>query len=113
MAKPLSPKAKDLRAALAHMPTSPSAPAEVSSPTAASRPARAAAAPKAKFQLYFHPEDTRRMRELAAWLASQGVRITDSLVIRSALRAVEMDSKLLAACQEAAKLDQRFKKRAA
>ncbi len=51
------------------------------------------------------------MRELAAWFAGQGVRITDSLVIRSALRAVEMDSNLLTACQEATKLDQRFKKR--
>jgi hypothetical protein len=47
---------------------------------------------------------------LAAWFAGQGVRINDSLIIRSALRAVEMDSKLLEACKDAVKLDQRFKK---
>ena len=63
-----------------------------------------------KFQIYAHPEDRRLIRELAAWFNSQGLRITDSLVIKSALRAVKPGSELLAAYQEAAQLDQRFKK---
>lgn len=60
-------------------------------------------------QIYFHPEDKQRLRELSAWLASQGLRVNDSLVIRSALRAVQMDSRFVTACQDAAKLDRRFK----
>jgi len=60
-------------------------------------------------QIYFHPEDKQRLRELSAWLASQGLRVSDSLVIRSALRAVQMDSRFVAACQDASRLDRRFK----
>lgn len=108
MANKSSHKSEDLRAALAHMPTEPTVP--VTDSMAAPASTAAVLADKAKFQLYFHPGDRQRIRELAAWFAGQGVRINDSLIIRSALRAVEMDSKLLEACRDSIKLDQRFKK---
>jgi hypothetical protein len=62
--------------------------------------------------LWFHPEDKRRIQELVAFLASQGVaRIpNNSLVIKSALRAVQMDDRLLAAYEDAVQADRRLKK---
>jgi hypothetical protein len=62
--------------------------------------------------LWFHPEDKRRIQELVAFLASQGVaRIpNNSLVIKSVLRAVQMDDRLLAAYEDAVQADRRLKK---
>jgi hypothetical protein len=59
--------------------------------------------------IYFHPSDEQVMRELAAWFAAQGMRVSDSLVIRAALRAVERNQKLLNAYRDARQLDRRFK----
>jgi hypothetical protein len=56
-----------------------------------------------------HEEDRRILRELSAWLAGQGVRASDSLVIRTALRSAKTGSALLEAYREAAKLDGRLK----
>lgn len=61
-------------------------------------------------QFWFHEEDGKLVRELAAWLAGQGVRPTDSLVIRAALRAAETGTAFLQAYRKAAELDGRLKK---
>lgn len=60
-------------------------------------------------QFWMHEEDRRILRELSAWLAGQGVRASDSLVIRTALRSAKTGSELLDAYREAAKLDGRLK----
>lgn len=60
-------------------------------------------------QFWFQEEDGRIVRELAAWLAGQGVRPTDSLVIRAALRTAKAGAELLQACREASQLDGRLK----
>lgn len=60
-------------------------------------------------QFWMHDEDRRILRELSAWLAGQGVRASDSLVIRTALRSAKTGAELLEAYREAAKLDGRLK----
>jgi hypothetical protein len=60
-------------------------------------------------QFWLHDEDRRLVRELAAWLAGQGERPTDSLVIRSALRMTHTGSDLLKAYRQASQLDGRLK----
>ena len=61
-------------------------------------------------QFWFHDEDGKLVRELAAWLAGQGVRPTDSLVIRAALRTAQTGTGFLQAYRRAAELDGRLKK---
>jgi hypothetical protein len=61
-------------------------------------------------QFWFHEEDGRLVRELAAWLAGQGLRPTDSLVIRAALRTAQTGAGLLQAYRRAAELDGRLKR---
>jgi hypothetical protein len=61
-------------------------------------------------QFWFHEEDGKLVRELAAWLAGQGVRPSDSLVIRAALRTAETGTAFLQAYRKAAELDGRLKK---
>lgn len=63
-------------------------------------------------QFWMHEEDRRILRELSAWLASQGVRPSDSLVIRTALRTAKAGSELLQAYHDAARLDGRLKQNA-
>jgi hypothetical protein len=60
-------------------------------------------------QFWLHDEDRRLVRELAAWLAGQGVRSTDSLVIRAALRATKTGQEFLDAYHHASRLDGRLK----
>ena len=60
-------------------------------------------------QFWMHDEDIKLVRELSAWLAGQGIRPSDSLVIRAVLRAVKTGSGLLEAYAQAAKLDGRLK----
>ena len=60
-------------------------------------------------QFWFHEEDGRLVRELAAWLAGQGLRPTDSLVVRAALRTAQTGTELLQAYRRAAQLDGRLK----
>jgi hypothetical protein len=60
-------------------------------------------------QFWMHEEDRRILRELSAWLAGQGVRASDSLVIRTALRSAKTGSELLQAYREAVQLDGRLK----
>jgi hypothetical protein len=61
-------------------------------------------------QFWFHEEDGKLVRELSAWLAGQGVRPTDSLVIRAALRTAPTGTGFLQAYRKAAELDGRLKK---
>jgi hypothetical protein len=60
-------------------------------------------------QFWLHEEDRRILRELSAWLAAQGVRASDSLVIRTALRSAKTGADFLQAYREAASLDGRLK----
>jgi hypothetical protein len=60
-------------------------------------------------QFWLHDEDRRLVRELAAWLAGQGIRPTDSMVIRAALRQAKTGGELLKAYHEASQLDGRLK----
>lgn len=80
----------------------------------AAKPEPGAVKPKSRggrpIQFWFHDDDRRLIRELAAWLAGQGVRPTDSLVVRSALRMATPGGALLAAYHEEAKLDGRLKR---
>jgi hypothetical protein len=61
-------------------------------------------------QFWLHDEDRKLIRELSAWLAGQGLRPTDSMVIRAALRMSEPGQKLLEAYREASKMDLRIRR---
>lgn len=61
---------------------------------------------------FLHDEDKRLIRELSAWLAGQGVRTSDSMVIRASLRAVKTGREFMEAYQQASLLDGRFKREA-
>jgi hypothetical protein len=99
-------------------------------PKSAMPPARPAAArkPKAKaagrghaipseptrgkaVQLYLHDQDQKLIRELAVWLAPHRKRINDSLVVKTALRAAKTGPELLAAYDDAVKVDGRTRRR--
>ena len=58
---------------------------------------------------WMHDEDRKLVRDLAAWLANQGLRPTDSMVIRAALRMAPTGSSLLEAYRQASQLDGRLK----
>jgi hypothetical protein len=62
-------------------------------------------------QFWLHEEDRRLIRELAAWLAGQGIRPSDSMVVRATLRMAKAGPALLEAYRQAAALDGRFKLR--
>jgi hypothetical protein len=124
------PKPSDVRnnllaAIQRKVPSSPVAPPEPSEPAAVTmvepearrkepRPVAVADRPKRRIgkqvQFWFHDEDGRLVRELAAWLAGQGVRPTDSLVIRAALRTAKAGGELLQAYRQASELDGRLKR---
>ena len=61
-------------------------------------------------QFWMHDEDRKLVRELSAWLAGQGVRATDSMVIRAALRFAKTGNGLLEAYWQASRLDGRLKR---
>jgi hypothetical protein len=61
-------------------------------------------------QFWFHDEDRLLLRELAAWLAGQGLRSTDSMVMRAALRSVKTGGDFLEAYRRASELDGRLKR---
>jgi hypothetical protein len=60
--------------------------------------------------MYMHPDDIERIRTLAAYLGAQGKRVSDSQVVKAALRVARADSDLLAAFEETEAIDQRFKR---
>lgn len=96
--------------------TKPEPPQEASRPEPRLKePLVAAPPPKPKrwngkqIQFWFREQGGRLVRELAAWLAGQGVQPTDSLVIRAALRTAQVGGALLQAYRKAAELDGRLK----
>ena len=60
-------------------------------------------------QFWLHDDDRQTIRELAAWLAGQGFRTSDSQVIRAVLRLAKTGGPLLDAYRDAAKMDGRRK----
>lgn len=76
---------------------------------ATTTPKPAAATPRRGrgVHLWFHEEDEKLIRELSVWLHTQRPRINDSLVIKAVLRAAKTGSALLAAYDEAVKIDGR------
>jgi hypothetical protein len=63
-----------------------------------------------KVTIWMHDADRKLVRELAAWLAGQGLRPSDSMVIRAALRFVKTGGTFLETYQQASALDARFKR---
>lgn len=61
-------------------------------------------------QFWLHDEDRKLVRELSAWLAGQGIRPTDSMVVRAALRMSKPGSVFLDAYRRASLLDGRLKR---
>lgn len=60
--------------------------------------------------MYMHPDDVGRIRSLAAYLTGQGRRVSDSQVVKAALRVAHADADLLAAFDDVIALDQRYKR---
>jgi hypothetical protein len=79
--------------------------------TPASAPAAAKSRAGKPVQFWLHDEDRRVIRELAAWLAGQGERPTDSLVIRSVLATAKTNSDFLNVYRRLSQLDGRLKPR--
>jgi hypothetical protein len=121
MAKPKTSKVDSLLAAIQQkaptsQPSEDAQPPDTSEATAPRKTGkRSAIAPTPKsrvgkpVQFWLHDEDRKLVRELAAWLAGQGLRPTDSMVIRSALRTAKTGGELLTAYRKAAELDGRLK----
>jgi hypothetical protein len=59
--------------------------------------------------IYLHEADRVRIRELSAYLANEGLRVSDSQVIKAALLLAQPDKRLLKAYQEVRGADQRYK----
>lgn len=59
--------------------------------------------------IYLHEADQVRIRELAAYLASEGLRVSDSQIIKAALIMAQPDKRLVKAYREIKGADQRYK----
>jgi hypothetical protein len=59
--------------------------------------------------IYLHDADQVRIRELAAYLANEGQRVSDSQIIKAALSLAQPDKRLLKAYLEIKGADQRYK----
>jgi superfamily II DNA/RNA helicase len=59
--------------------------------------------------IYLHEADQGRIRELAAYLASEGQRVSDSQIIKAAVLLAQPDKRLLKAYLEIKGADQRYK----
>jgi hypothetical protein len=59
--------------------------------------------------LYLRDSDIARMRELQAFIAGEGERSSDSLMVRAALHAATPGKQFLTAYREVASVDLRFK----
>jgi hypothetical protein len=60
--------------------------------------------------IYLHEADQIRIRELAAYLANEGLRVSDSQVIKAALLLAQPDKRLLKAYLDIRGADQRYKR---
>jgi hypothetical protein len=58
--------------------------------------------------IYLHEADQVRIRELAAYLASEGQRVSHSQIIKAALLMAQPDKRLLKAYLEVRGADQRY-----
>lgn len=76
----------------------------------APEPVPAAKKADQRVHLWFQPEDHKTVRELAAWLAGQGERPSDSLIVRTALRMASPGGDFLQAYRDASKTDGRRKR---
>lgn len=131
-AAPATPVAPPPEAHPETTPPEPASPAEPPVSATASQPSVPAPDPKARprtpanaekppqkkarrvgkpVQFWLHEEDRMLVRELAAWLAGQGIRPTDSMVVRAALRMAKTGPGFLEAYRKAALLDGRLKPR--
>jgi hypothetical protein len=59
--------------------------------------------------IYLHEADQLRIRDLAAYLANEGLRVSDSQVIKAALLLAKPGKQLLKAYLEIKGADQRYK----
>ncbi|MEJ7606943.1 MAG: hypothetical protein WKF37_11915 [Bryobacteraceae bacterium] len=85
-------------------------PPRTATDSSAARPKKSPASATGKrTQVFLHEGDRRIIRELIAYLAGQGLRVSESLIIKAALRTAKPGDLLLRAYQEAASQDQRFK----
>jgi hypothetical protein len=58
--------------------------------------------------LYMRPDDVAKIRELTAHAALNGLRTSDSLIVRAALRAAKADRAFIAALKDAQLGDLRY-----
>jgi len=95
---------------LIHAPTEPSLLEGL--PGSVGAPALHAGSRKGKrVTIFLHDGDRRIIRELMAYLAGQGRRVSESIAIKAALRMAKPGTDLLVAHEQAAAQDQRFKTR--
>jgi hypothetical protein len=59
--------------------------------------------------IYLHDADPIRIRELAAYLANEGQRVSDSQIIKAALLLAQPDKRLLKAYLDVRGAGQRYK----
>ena len=60
---------------------------------------------------YMGPADSHKIRQIAAFVASQGLRVSDSNIIKAALRLAQLNSGFLAAYREVVESDGRRAKK--
>ena len=101
----------NLLAAIQRTPTASNVAVEETEPLSGSKPAagetkathRESSEPKGKpTQFWLFDEDRKMIRELAAWLSGQGIRTSDSMIVRSVLRTAKTGGALLEAYRQAA-----------
>jgi hypothetical protein len=116
MVKSKSPKAT----ALLGLIQTPTEPSTIEAAAAEPKPAPIKSAPVRKpvakvggkgkrVTIFLHEGDRRIIRELMAYLAGQGRRVSESIAIKAALRMAKPGGALLDAHEEAASQDLRFK----
>jgi len=59
--------------------------------------------------LYLRDDDIAKVRELVAFVAGEGERVSESLIVRAAIGVAKADRTFLAAFRDAASRDLRFK----
>lgn len=110
-----SRKASGLLEVLAQTPARPTALAQEHPPQQAPRQGAVPEADKSEkrskaIAISLHPQDREKIRDLSLWFSAQGAKITDSMIVRCALRLTEPGSALMEAYRQARQLDQRVKK---
>jgi hypothetical protein len=75
------------------------------------KPSKIDVAPKRgkAVNIYLHEADQVRIRELAAYLANEGLRVSDSQIIKAALLMAQPDKRLVKAYLDIRGADQRYK----